>query len=42
MRRPRGCLDFNPAPDTAIRARNKLVALGRRYSLKRLEAETAS
>ena len=32
-------MDFNPAPDTAMRAGDKLVVLGRPESLKRLEAE---
>ena len=32
-------MDFNPEPDTAIRAGDKLVVLGRPDSLKRLEAE---
>jgi voltage-gated potassium channel len=35
-------MDFNPEPDTAIRAGDKLVVLGRPHSLKRLEAEAAS
>jgi Trk K+ transport system NAD-binding subunit len=33
-------MEFNPGPDTAIRAGDKLVVLGRPESLKRLEAET--
>lgn len=32
-------MEFNPEPDTAIRAGDKLVVLGRPHSLKRLEAE---
>lgn len=32
-------MDFNPEPETAIRAGDKLVVLGRSDSLKRLEAE---
>ncbi len=32
-------IEFNPEPDTAIRAGDKLVVLGRPHSLKRLEAE---
>jgi voltage-gated potassium channel len=32
-------MDFNPEPDTTIRAGDKLVVLGRPDSLKRLEAE---
>ena len=32
-------MEFNPEPDTAIRAGDKLVVLGRPASLKRLEAE---
>jgi voltage-gated potassium channel len=34
-------MDFNPEPDTAIRAGDKLVVLGRPESLKRLETEAA-
>ena len=34
-------MEFNPEPDTAIRAGDKLVVLGRPESLKRLEAEAA-
>jgi len=34
-------MEFNPAPDTAIRAGDKLVVLGRPDSLKRLETEAA-
>jgi voltage-gated potassium channel len=32
-------MEFNPEPDTAIRAGDKLVVLGRPHSLKRLEGE---
>lgn len=32
-------MEFNPEPDTSIRAGDKLVVLGRPHSLKRLEAE---
>ena len=35
-------MEFNPAPDVAIRAGDKLVVLGRPDSLKQLEAEAAS
>ena len=34
-----GAMEFNPEPETAIRAGDKLVVLGRPESLKRLEAE---
>jgi voltage-gated potassium channel len=34
-------MEFNPAPDTAIRAGDKLVVLGRPESLKQLEGEAA-
>jgi voltage-gated potassium channel len=34
-------MEFNPAPDTAIRAGDRLVVLGRPESLRRLEAEAA-
>jgi voltage-gated potassium channel len=34
-----GQMDFNPEPDTAIRAEDKLVVLGRPHSLRRLEVE---
>ena len=34
-------MEFNPEPDTAIRAGDKLVVLGRPESLKRLEIEAA-
>jgi voltage-gated potassium channel len=34
-------MEFNPAPDTAIRAGDKLVVLGNPESLKQLEAEAA-
>lgn len=35
-------MDFNPEPDTAIRAGDKLVVLGRPHSLRRLEVEAAN
>jgi K+/H+ antiporter YhaU regulatory subunit KhtT len=35
-------MEFNPAPETAIHAGDKLVALGRPESLKQLEIEAAS
>ena len=35
-------MEFNPEPDAAIRAGDKLVVLGRTDSLKRLETEAAS
>ncbi|MGC4084218.1 MAG: potassium channel protein [Vicinamibacterales bacterium] len=35
-------MDFNPEPDTAIRAGDKLVVLGRPHSLRRLEVEAAA
>jgi K+/H+ antiporter YhaU regulatory subunit KhtT len=34
-------MEFNPSPDTTIRAGDKLVVLGRPDSLKQLEAEAA-
>ena len=34
-------MDFNPEPDTAILAWDKLVVLGRPQSLRRLEVEAA-
>jgi voltage-gated potassium channel len=34
-------MEFNPAPDTAIRSGDKLVVLGRPESLKKLESEAA-
>jgi len=34
-------MEFNPEPDTAIRAGDRLVVLGRPESLKRLDAEAA-
>ena len=34
-------MEFNPEPDTAIRAGDRLVVLGRPESLRRLEAEAA-
>ena len=34
-------MEFNPAPDTSIRAGDKLVVLGRPESLKQLETEAA-
>jgi voltage-gated potassium channel len=42
IQRQEGRMDFNPEPDTAIRAGDKLVVLGRPESLKKLEAEAAS
>lgn len=35
-------MDFNPEPDTAMRAGDKLVVLGRPHSLRRLEEEAAA
>lgn len=35
-------MDFNPEPDTAIRAGDKLVVLGRPHSLRRLEVEASA
>lgn len=35
-------MEFNPEPDTAIRAGDKLVVLGRPHSLRRLEMEAAA
>ncbi len=35
-------MEFNPEPDTAIRAGDKLVVLGRPHSLRRLEVEAAA
>jgi K+/H+ antiporter YhaU regulatory subunit KhtT len=34
-------MEFNPEPDTSIRAGDKLVVLGRPESLKRLTADAA-
>jgi K+/H+ antiporter YhaU regulatory subunit KhtT len=34
-------MDFNPEPDTAMYAGDKLVVLGRPDSLKKLETEAA-
>jgi voltage-gated potassium channel len=42
IQRHEGRMEFNPEPDTAIRAGDKLVVLGRPDSLKKLEAEAAS
>jgi voltage-gated potassium channel len=42
IQRHEGRMEFNPDPDTAIRAGDKLVVLGRPDSLKRLEVEAAS
>jgi voltage-gated potassium channel len=42
IQRQEGRMEFNPEPNTAIRAGDKLVVLGRPHSLKRLEAEAAS
>ncbi len=42
IQRQDGRMEFNPEPDTDIRAGDKLVVLGRPHSLKRLEAEAAS
>jgi len=41
IQREDGRMDFNPEPDTAIRAGDKLVVLGRPHSLRRLEVEAA-
>ena len=41
IQRQDGRMDFNPEPETSIRAGDKLVVLGRPDSLKRLEAEAA-
>jgi K+/H+ antiporter YhaU regulatory subunit KhtT len=35
-------MEFNPEPDTAMRAGDKLVVLGRPHSLKHLGMEAAS
>jgi voltage-gated potassium channel len=40
--RQQGTMEFNPEPDTQIRAGDKLVVLGRVDSMKALEAEAAS
>jgi voltage-gated potassium channel len=42
IQRQEGRMDFNPEPDTSIRAGDKLVVLGRPDSLKKLEAEAES
>ena len=42
IQREDGRMDFNPEPDTAIRAGDKLVVLGRPHSLRRLEVEAAN
>jgi len=41
IQREDGRMEFNPEPDTAIRAGDKLVVLGRPHSLRRLEVEAA-
>jgi len=41
IQRQDGSMDFNPEPETAIRAGDKLVVLGRPESLRRLEDEAA-
>jgi voltage-gated potassium channel len=41
IQRQQGRMEFNPEPDSAIHAGDKLVVLGRPDSLKRLEAEAA-
>jgi len=41
IQREDGRMDFNPEPDTSIRAGDKLVVLGRPHSLRRLEVEAA-
>ena len=42
VQRQDGRMEFNPEPDTAMRARDKLVVLGRPESLKRLETEAGA
>lgn len=42
IQRQDGKMEFNPDPDTAMRAGDKLVVLGRPDSLKQLETEAAS
>ena len=42
IQRHEGRMEFNPEPDTPIRAGDKLVVLGRPDSLKKLEVEAAS
>ena len=42
IQRQDGTMEFNPDPDTAMRAGDKLVVLGRPDSLKQLETEAAS
>ena len=42
IQRQDGRMDFNPEPDTAILAGDKLVVLGRPHSLRRLEVEAAN
>ena len=42
IQRQAGGMEFNPAPETAIRGGDKLVVLGHPDSLKKLEAEAAS
>ena len=41
IQRKEGGMEFNPAPDTAIYANDKLVVLGRPHSLRRLEVEAS-
>ena len=41
IQRKEGGMEFNPAPDTAIFAKDKLVVLGRPHSLRRLEVEAS-
>ena len=41
IRRRDGQMDFNPAPDSSMRAGDDLVVLGRAESLKELEAAAA-
>ncbi len=41
IQRQDGTMEFNPEPDTSIRAGDKLVVLGRADGLKQLEAEAA-
>ena len=39
IQRQDGRMEFNPAPDVAMRTADKLVVLGRPESLKKLETE---
>jgi voltage-gated potassium channel len=41
IQRKDGGMEFNPAPDTAIFSKDKLVVLGRPHSLRRLEVEAS-